>query len=171
MSQWLLDSKVPNNMFLWSTGLYTPKHTASHPVRLDSSLTPLREPHILYLQGFYLGEFRRGGGDGKVSVSNEILQICYITRDRALSCYCVLLIRRIRHIITYCLLWMYVWHGLLLHNSTHMRYSFIHSLNLLFYVTPWPSAQSPAKTLHPLSYWNSSWLFVAVWVSWKQLWG
>ena len=73
-----------------------------------------------------------GGG---VSVSNEILQICYLTRDRALSCYCVLLIRRIRHIITYCLLWMYVWHCLLLHNLTCMKFSFIHSI-CYFCVTP-----------------------------------
>jgi hypothetical protein len=99
---------------------------------------------------------------GKFSVSNEILQFCYLTKDGTLSCYCVLLIRGIRHIITSCLLWMYVWHCLLLHNSTWMKCLFIHSLNLLFCLTRWLCVQGPTKTLHLQSYSNPSWLFVSV---------
>jgi len=85
------------------------------------------------------------------------------------SCYCILLIS-ITHIITYGFLWMCVWHCLLLHNSTWMKCSFIHTVSY-FCDSPVISAQGPAKTLHLLSYWNPSWLFVSVWVSWKQLWG
>jgi hypothetical protein len=56
VSQWLLDPEVQNTVFLWSTGLYTANHTVSHPDRLISSMTPLREHHNLHHQQcFFLG--------------------------------------------------------------------------------------------------------------------
>jgi hypothetical protein len=65
---------------------------------------------------------------------------------------------------------MYVCYSLLLYTLTWMNCSFIHSVCYIC-VTPWLSAQGPPKTHHLLSYWNPSWLFVSVWVSWTQLWG
>ena len=58
MSPWLLDLEVQDAKFQWSTCFYTPNHTVSHPGRLDSSVTALRERHNLCQQGFFCGRAR-----------------------------------------------------------------------------------------------------------------
>ena len=74
VSPWLFDPKVQDTQFHWSTGLYTPNHTESHPGRLDTSVTPLRECHILHQQGFFLGWVGEwGGGSGLKWNSTDLL--------------------------------------------------------------------------------------------------